>query len=144
MREMISPIPSFEEKKLATTVIACKGSSHPHQLYGEREAVIRFFESFPNSDFEFYGVGWEKKGYKNYRGQTPDKTETIKHYRFYFCYENMHNIEGYITEKIFNCFTAGCVPIYLDASNIQNYIPKNCFIDRRDFKDLAEVYAFIF
>ena len=50
---------------------------------------------------------------------------------------------GYVTEKIFNCFAAGCVPIYWGAPNVTDYIPKNCFIDRRDFGSNAEVYDFI-
>ena len=38
---------------------------------------------------------------------------------------------------------AGCVPIYWGANNIEDYIPKNCFIDRRDFSSNEQLYAFI-
>src|SRR5207244_2755686 len=66
-----------------------------------------------------------------------------KNYKFCFCYENMGEQEGYITEKIFDSFTAGCVPIYLGATNITSYIPKECFIDRRDFASESDLYDFL-
>lgn len=52
----------------------------------------------------------------------------------------MHNIRGYITEKIHHCFFAGSVPIYWGASNITDYIPAHCFIDRRNFSTEQELY----
>ena len=52
-------------------------------------------------------------------------------------------MNGYITEKIFGCFAAGCVPIYWGAPNVEQYIPKDCFIDYRDFKDLNDLYLFM-
>ena len=55
----------------------------------------------------------------------------------------MKNSRGYITEKIFDCFVAGCVPIYLGAPNIEWYIPKACFIDRNDFESDAALYHFL-
>ena len=50
---------------------------------------------------------------------------------------------GYITEKIFDCLVGGCVPIYWGASNINEYIPKKCFIDKRKFSTYDELYDFI-
>ncbi len=32
------------------------------------------------------------------------------------------------------------MPVYWGASNITDYIPADCFIDRRKFHDTAEVY----
>jgi hypothetical protein len=59
------------------------------------------------------------------------------------CYENVKDVPGYITEKIFDCFFSGCVPIYWGASNVTNYIPKECFIDRREFHDHESLYGFL-
>lgn len=55
----------------------------------------------------------------------------------------MHNIEGYISEKILHCFKVGCVPVYWGASNVTDYIPENCFIDRRKFSSELELYNFL-
>ncbi len=143
LQGMIQDVTPFHQKKLCTQVSGYKHSSHPNELYSQREAVIQFFESFPNDDFRFYGYGWESAGYKNYGGSVDDKIRTIQHYRFNFCYENIKEIEGYVTEKIFDSFCAGCVPIYWGASNITHYVPKECFIDRRDFSSLDELYHFL-
>ena len=67
----------------------------------------------------------------------------MKKYKFSIAYENIKDETGYITEKIFDSFFAGCVPIYLGADNITEYIPKNCFIDQRDFKNYDSIYDFM-
>jgi hypothetical protein len=38
---------------------------------------------------------------------------------------------------------SGWVPIYWGADNVQEYIPPNCFIDRRRFRDTAEVHRYL-
>ena len=55
----------------------------------------------------------------------------------------MSDLPGYITEKIFDCFFAGCVPVYWGASNIYDYIPQTCFVDRRKFVDHESLYHFL-
>jgi len=133
----------FGDKVLATMVADYGTSDYPGELYSARVEVIEFFEGFSNDDFFFYGSGWEEIGYKLYRGPISDPVDVIKNYRFVFTYEKMGDIEGYITEGIFDAFAAGTVPIYLGASNIQDYIPANCFIDRRDFSSMSDLYAFL-
>ncbi len=140
---MRTDLPSFFEKKLCTLVSANKTSKHPLELYSEREEAIRFFEDKPAGEFEFYGQRWDKAGYKNYRGAPENKFEVMKNYRFSICYENTRDLKGYITEKIFDSFASGCVPVYWGASNVQDYIPENCFIDRRKFQDNEELYRFL-
>ena len=62
----------------------------------------------------------------------------ISNYKFVLCFENTV-YPGYITEKIIDCFVAGTVPIYLGAPDIEKYIPKDAFIDMRDFDSFAEL-----
>ena len=45
--------------------------------------------------------------------------------------------------KIFDCFFAGCVPVYLGAPNITDYIPSDCFIDKRKFSTYDELYHYL-
>jgi hypothetical protein len=130
---MDAHLPAYSERKLVTQISGNKQSTHKHELYSERKKVIEYFEKHPEFGFEFYGTSWQELGFKNYRGAPANKREVLKQYRFSFCYENISNIKGYITEKIFDCFAAGCVPIYWGATNIDKYIPKNCYIDRRKF-----------
>ena len=49
-------------------------------------------------------------------------------YKFVFVCENSLGT-GYITEKIFNCLFARCIPIYWGCSNIEKFIDKDCFIN---------------
>jgi hypothetical protein len=139
-------------------------------LYSERKNAIRWFEKYHINDFDLYGTDWDKfifvgpkivrifnkyswfaknilkilgQVYPSYRGTIKNKKRVLQKYRFALCYENSSDIPGYVTEKIFDCFFAGCVPIYRGANNITKYIPKNCFIDKRDFNDYESLYVFI-
>jgi len=162
----------FEEKKLAVLINAHKTNYLPHELYSLRINVIRFFEKNYPQDFDLYGVGWDKplnvkfiysalkyglskvlifmkdysnslRGFPSYKGRIKNKTTVLAQYKFCICFENMNHIEGYITEKIFDCFIAGCIPLYYGASNIAAYIPSNTFIDFGQFKTLNEMYTFL-
>ena len=37
----------------------------------------------------------------------------------------------------------GCIPVYLGSSNITEYIPQNCFIDRRNFTNNQELLNYL-
>lgn len=137
-------------------------------LYSQRVATIRWFEEFAPNDFDLYGQGWDKPQslpglyrklknrlhkylstftnkvhFPSYRGKVVSKHETLQNYRFSICYENVKDLPGYITEKIFDSFFAGCIPVYWGASNIHTYIPEDCFIDRRKFSSHEDLYDFM-
>ncbi len=141
-----NPIDFDEKKKLCVMVAGNKTSWEPNELYTERRNLIEFFETNHTFDFDFFGGGWPET-YKTYKGRVEggleQKVEKLKHYKFAIAYENGKNIPGYITEKIFDCFTAGTVPVYWGASNISSYIPQNCFVSRENFKSNEELYHFI-
>lgn len=148
LRPMIEDVVPFEEKKLCTLVsgyaFACDKypKKYPNELYSHRMKAIEFFERIGEKGFEFYGKDWPMER-PSYRGPVSDKIGTIKNYRFSICYENCQGVKGYITEKIFDCFAAGNVPVYWGASNVTDYIPPDCFIDRRDFATLNDLYLFL-
>jgi alpha(1,3/1,4) fucosyltransferase len=143
LRQIQTELPSFKERKLLTQISCNKKSKHQKELYSARISVIDFFQDKPEGEFEFYGHGWAKGNYRHYKGSIENKLDALKNYRFSVCYENMCDIKGYITEKIFDCFATGTIPIYWGASNVTDYIPKECFIDRRDFGSFEEVYDYI-
>ncbi|MFA5250302.1 MAG: glycosyltransferase family 10 [Parachlamydiales bacterium] len=138
----LSPVTAkpFGNKKLLAMVARCKSSQHLNELYSHREREIEFFEK--TEDFSLFGMGWDKKQYRNYRGAI-DTKEVLRDFRFCLCYENIHKIHGYVTEKIFDAFYFRTVPVYLGADNITDYIPENCFIDRRKFSSLEALYAYL-
>ena len=137
-------------------------------LYIERIKTIRWFERNVPNDFDLYGVDWhipawgranigkltrrifkltsklfKMQPFPSYRGRVEHKRDVLTKTRFAICYENVRDLPGYITEKIFDCFFSGCVPVYWGASNITQYIPADCFIDRRQFCDTEAVYFFL-
>ncbi len=133
----------FDSKKLCCLISCNKFSSHSNELYSERQKVIRFFETFAPDQFDLYGRSWSSADYPSYCGGVDRKADCMKWYKFSFAYENIRDIPGYVTEKIFDCFQAGSVPIYWGASNVDVYIPKNCFIAREDFESDAALYEYL-
>ena len=128
--------------------------------YSLRNKVINFFEK-SDLKFELYGVGWDKMRFnnrfaeyifnrlnlkrpagikfKNYKGIVSDKREKCSEFKYQFSIENTNHINGYITEKIFDSFFSGCVPIYSGAPNISDYIPNDCYINLDHFESIKEL-----
>ena len=136
------PTISFDDKKFLAAVYSNKMIRHPKALYEERLRAFRFFSTKPEG-FDLYGVGWGRSRHsfvkKCYKGECASKREALKNYKFTICFENAR-YPGLITEKIFDCFAAGTVPIYYGAPNVERYIPKACFVDFRDFEDYETLY----
>jgi hypothetical protein len=146
-----------ESRKFITLIGSKKGSNDPRELYSERERAIDYFAQHHSEDFRFYGFGWDEYRFhgskffralnrikplvkalgtipQNYGGKVDKKRDVLMQYNFAICYENIYGVNGYITEKIFDCFFAGCIPVYLGAPNIGDFVPERCYIDRRHFK----------
>ena len=138
----------FEEKKLLVNVSAHKRSTHPQELYSAREGSIRHFERTQPDGFDLYGFGWDELAegespFASYRGTVHHKWDLFPRYRFGLCYENMRDEPGWITEKVFDCMRADCVPIYWGASNVERYIDEDAFIDRRKFSSDEELERYL-
>jgi len=159
-----TPPDLMERPGFATLISGNKSSRHPLELYSERRKTISWFEKNYPSQFEYYGIGWDysfdmwfqklfrklkilpflpKSQSACYKGRVDKKIEVLRKYKFAICYENGRDIDGYITEKIFDCFFAGTIPIYWGPQNIANYIPEECFINRIRFKSHEEMYSFL-
>lgn len=160
---------SFEgqnKSKLCTMIAAHKKSNHPLENYSKRIEVIRWFEKHHPEEFDLFGFGWDRfesssriiniilnrisslkellaPRYKTYKGTVTTKKAAFSPYKFAFCFENAKNLNGYITEKIFDCFISGVVPIYSGAPNIQDYVPNNCFVDLQRFSTFDQLYSFL-
>ena len=121
--------------------------------YQERvEASKWFLENVPQ-DFKLYGNHWnnlktrlsptaQKALDKRYGGFIEDKFQAVSESKFVLAYENAIQSD-YVTEKIYDVLQSGSVPVYLGAPNIDHYVPKNCFIDKNDFKTYKALYTFL-
>ncbi|HLJ60645.1 MAG TPA: glycosyltransferase family 10 [bacterium] len=156
---VVTPAP-FPERKLFVDISGYKFSRHPRELYTERRRLVRFFESNYPDAFDLYGEGWNprlraylwrrirdpkvlREFYPSYRGTVRHKWEIYPHYRFGVCYENMIDQPGYVSIKIFDCMRARCVPIYLGAPDITDYVDSEAFVDRRQFTSDAEMAKYL-
>jgi alpha(1,3/1,4) fucosyltransferase len=156
------------KKSFCVTTVSNKNSNHKLSTYNKRLEAIRWFEKFHPEKLDFYGWDWDKyvfsgpkifrflnrfpfiqkilaKKFKIYKGPIEgSKIPIYQNYRFSLCFENTLNSPGYITEKIFDSFFAGCIPIYLGGKNlIEKHIPTNTFINYEDFSNLEEMYDFL-
>lgn len=158
----INDVP-FKEKKFLTMIAMNQKNSSLNNLYYERLAAIKWCEKNLPEDFDLYGKDWNKIVFENkllnyinkktsifdffkknrisYKGKLKNKSQVLMNYKFAFSYENTFGLPGYITEKIFHCFFNGVIPIYLGANNIIKYIPKNCFIDKRDYNNYYDLIS---
>ena len=145
--------PSFDDRKILVSISSGKVAYFTGSLYAERIKAIKYFQASLDDQFDMYGQGWIRKTIFpfmslhnhlfSYRGSCDSKVDTMGKYRYSLCYENSDNIKGYITEKIFDSFQAGCVPIYWGAPDIEQYIPSDCYIDRRQYKSNYELGLYI-
>lgn len=96
----------------------------------------------PGAFFTWLGNYRKRVFDRVYRGPIPpdDKISRLRDYRFSIAYENTGNVPGYLTEKIFDCFAAAVLPIYLGDPNVAHILPPDTFIDRRDFASLEALY----
>lgn len=137
-------------------IVVINGNHRPksltNELYSKRIEVITQLKKINCVDL--YGRGWSKwwsrssmwlPYWKNrnalmsvYHGACSSKHDILSQYDFSLCFENMY-MDGYITEKIFDCFYAGTVPIYMGAKNIEQLIPINTYIDFRNYKNISEL-----
>ncbi len=161
---IITKIPkSFESKKLCAIISGNKASTYGQELYSKRVEAVQWFEKHHPQDLDLFGMGWHQRTFSGifrhfnrfsflrkwgyggppslFRGIIDKKIETLQKYKFSICFENITGEDGYITEKLFDCFFSGCVPVYLGAPNVEKYVPKNCFIDWNDHGSFESVYT---
>ncbi len=154
-----------ERSRFCCLISAHKKSLDQGELYSERIKAIRWFEENSPESFDLFGIGWDKPAYvgvfkiikkvpglisvmpfkefPSYKGMVDSKRDVLSQYNFSICYENIKDLNGYITEKIFDCFFAGTIPVYLGASNIGDYVPRNCFIDQSEYSSYESLFKFL-
>lgn len=159
----------FNSKKFLSMISWNKKYSNKSINYKTRRNVIEWFENYYPNEFDLYGPNWDEfvfpwdvhlfqrmntprftklrkkfgKQYITWKGSVTNKVKCINNYKFVFVFENTELIDGYITEKIFDVFYGGSIPIYLGPENIINYINNKCFINFRDFKNLDSLYRYL-
>lgn len=135
----------FAEKKLACMFAGNKYAFGEHEQYSIRRKIVAYFEKYDPDDFDLYGIGWDDshRKLKVYRGSVDDKLEISSHYKFAFCLENERFVKANISEKIFDAMIAGTVPIYEGIEDIEDFVPKNCFIRYSNFNSIEDCVKYL-
>lgn len=164
----VKEVPGWDGRDLFCVMLASnKALRHPdpRNLHDKRIEAIRFFEAQAPQLFSLYGRGWGipavrpgawgrirkrlhewrakaqpgLKPFPSWRGSVHHKSEVLLRARFALCYENSRGAPGYLTEKIFDCFTTGCVPVYVGGPRATAHIPRECYIDGDAFGSMAQL-----
>ncbi len=149
---VIEPYWSRTDRNGIVLIAANKRAVVPQgELFTERLRAIRHFAN--HGGIHIWGRWWNERIMdldeefrdpvrRSYQGAAAEKYDVLSRYRFAVCYENMA-LRGWITEKIFDCFYAGTVPVYLGAPDITDHVSKDCFIDFEQFGTYDELSRFI-
>ncbi len=164
-------LPSYSERDIFCCLIASNRHANlpdQRELYSERAKAIRWFEKNAPKKFRLYGNGWtvpEKRlgllgnfryrlekvvpflmrrpVFSSYQGPTKTKQSVLLGSKFCICFENARDIRGYLTEKIFDCLFAGCIPIYWGDPEVKKWVPRDCFIDFKDFNSYEDLFTYL-
>lgn len=138
-------------------VVVINGSHNPASRNREQYSLrIRAMSELSKMGVvDLYGMGWDRWWSREamwapywlnrralmaiYKGKCISKFEVLQNYEFCLCFENM-SMDGYITEKLFDCLYAGTIPLYLGAPDVLDYIPPNVFVDCRRYSTWKEMW----
>jgi hypothetical protein len=138
-----------------------------HSLYGKRNALIKQFDDHFGTSFHLYGGGWELRDHPVgvlakilfrirrfrfllkrsfplvcYKGKCLSKSAVMQRSKFYLCVENTQ-YPGCLTEKIIDCLSFGCVPVYLGPADVDAMIDPLLYIDIRAFDNTSDIFTFL-
>lgn len=145
----------ISHKRILLSQIASPGSAYggAQSIYNKRRQATRWWIENHPRDYEFYGKHWPliygkldgnlRPAFKTcYKGYAKDKIKALSEAFFALAFENTVH-QDYVSEKIYDVMKAGTVPIYLGAPNVEEFVPKECFINYADFKNDEDLYAFL-
>lgn len=148
----------FEISKLACFIGSNKFSHHYTELYSRRRQLASSL--YHREGIDWFGQGWLRK----FAGSqllvrcwnkidlqqlslscsvsSFPKGLIYSGYRFSLAIENSCFGSGYITEKLFDSILAGSIPLYHGGADIEQYVPKELFIDVSN-ADAEQIYDLI-
>lgn len=151
----------WANKNRMNKIVIVNGHHRPKYFQGKElysERIIWAIEINKYIPVDLFGRGWGKlftrsslwwvylKSFNKikeiYKGPCSSKIEIMSNYKFALCFENLR-MRGYITEKIFDCFYAGTIPLYWGGDDIQTWIPAESFIDVSQFKSQNDLVNFL-
>jgi hypothetical protein len=150
----------WSNEKRTENLVMISGNHAPffkgNELYSKRIDFINYF--CKKNKIDLYGRNWKlhlnrrvlwwkyltsyPSIISSYKGAVLSKYQALSNYKYSICFENSI-IDGYITEKIFDCLYAGTVPIYYGAPDINKYVNSKAFINFSDFSSIKELEKYL-
>jgi hypothetical protein len=100
-------------------------------------------------DVHCYGKGWDVVPgvtIKHTKGKMDDPLSSIdilQHYTFALIFENC-DAEGYVSEKMYDCLCAGCIPLYYGSPSPElKEVLGDVYVDLHQFETGDAVQAFV-
>ncbi len=149
--------PHWSQRERMHRIVVINGSHKPHSFHNELYStrIDAMAALAPSGVVDLFGRGWERwwsgearwlPYWRNrrtlmsiYQGPCASKFDVLQRYAFCLCFENMA-MNGYITEKLFDCLYAGTIPLYLGAPDILRYVPPDVFIDCTKYGSWDEMW----
>lgn len=135
----------FNKKKFAGILVS--NNNEAYSYFGDtkvyKDGVIarkRFFKIL--SGYKRIDSGGHSFNNINYIVKFEDTIKWLSSYKFIIAFENS-TYPGYITEKIFQAYYAGAIPIYYGSKEGIKDINKKAIIYAGDFKSLEELADFV-
>lgn len=128
---------------------------HLGDLYPERRRICRSFDARLDLGIEIFGKGWQgeqiswlplfpNRPYRTCGGSfVQDRLEVLSSFRFSLAFENWEGRADYITDRVFDAFLAGVVPVYHGDHAIENVLPEGCYVDARKFRRHKELLDYL-
>ncbi|PWU14571.1 MAG: hypothetical protein C5B49_12965 [Bdellovibrio sp.] len=77
-----------------------------------------------------------------YKGPTESKFATLSKYAFSLVIENTA-MKSCLSEKLFDCFYAGSIPVFVGPADVADFLPPESFIDARRIGDWRDVWTYL-
>ena len=119
----------------------------PGELISFRSELGKACATYPSGSFDLFGEGWDllPETRNVCLGIPRESTLTyIGRYRYYFAFENHAGDYGLISERIWDALWGDTVPVYLGHTGIDQFIPRECYIDARQFKKPREMLDWLY
>ena len=120
------PLP--EKSKLVSVVTSNKAFTQGHQ---DRIDFVEKLKAYYGDRLDVFG-----RGYCGF----DDKWSVLAPYKYHIAIENSES-KYYWTEKLSDCYLAGCYPIYYGCTNVNDYFSEKsyCKIDIHDFEGAVKI-----
>jgi alpha(1,3/1,4) fucosyltransferase len=114
----------------------------PGELITFRSKVAKVCARHSASVFDIFGEGWEMLPETRHICLGIPRESTLNYvgrYRYYFALENHSSGCSLVSERVWDALWGDAVPVYLGHTGLDQFVPRECYIDARQFEGPNEM-----